>query len=72
MHRLCRFTWVFAALVSLDKAHDEEHQDEQSNGAHQSNKPALGGDVYLPAGDSWTQKGGGVSLMGDPTSNADF
>lgn len=43
-------TWIFAALVSLDEAHYEEDQDEESYGTHQANKPALGGNVYLTAG----------------------
>lgn len=47
-------TWIFATLVPLDEAHYEEDQDEESYGTHQANKPALGGNIYLAAGYSWT------------------
>lgn len=50
------FTWIFSTLVSLDEAHYEKHQDEESDGTHQSNKPALGSNVYLPAGYGWREK----------------
>lgn len=43
-------TWILAALVPLDEADDEEHQDEQSDGAHQPNEPALRGDVHVSTG----------------------
>ena len=50
-------TWIFATLVPLDEAHDEKDQDEEGDGTHQPNEPPLGGDVYLPAGDSWAHRG---------------
>lgn len=49
-----RITWIFTTLVPLDEAHYEKDQDEESDCTHQSNKPPLGGNVYLPAGYSWT------------------
>lgn len=50
------FTWIFATFVSLDEAYDKKHQDQESDGAHQSDKPALRGDVYLPVGGSWRKR----------------
>lgn len=52
-------TWIFATFIPLDEAHNEEDQDEKSDGAHQSNKPALSGDVHLAVGYSWTHREGG-------------
>lgn len=43
-------TWIFASFVPLDEADYEKDQDEESYGAHQPDKPALGGDVHLSAG----------------------
>lgn len=40
-------TWIFAALVPLDEADDEQDEDEQSDGRHQTDEPALSGDVHL-------------------------
>lgn len=54
-------TWIFAAFVPLDEAHNEQDQDEEGNGAHQPNEPALSGDVHLPAGCSWVGHSGGLS-----------
>ena len=47
-------TWIFATFVPLDEAHNEEDQDEEGDGTHESDKPALGGDVDLSAGHGCT------------------
>lgn len=49
-------TWIFATFVSPDEAYYEEDQDEEGDGAHQSNKPSLSGNVNLSDGHSWTQR----------------
>lgn len=43
-------TWILSPFVPLDEADDEEHEDEESDGTHETDEPALRGDVYLPAG----------------------
>lgn len=45
-------TWVFASLVPLDEADDEQDKDEESDGAHEADEPALSGDVHLSASHS--------------------
>lgn len=54
-------TWIFAAFVPLDEAHNEQDQDEEGNGAHQPDEPPLSGDVDLPAGCSWVEHSRGLS-----------
>lgn len=40
-------TRILPALVPLDEADDEQDEDEQSDGRHQTDEPALSGDVHL-------------------------
>lgn len=43
-------TRVFPSFVSVDKAGDQDTEDEESYGAHQANEPALGRDAFVAAG----------------------
>lgn len=54
-HQTFICTWIFAAFVPLDEAHDEKHEDEESDGAHQADEPALRGDVDLTIGNRWEE-----------------
>lgn len=47
-------TWVFASLVPLNEADDEEDEDEESDGTHQADEPALSSDVHLSGWHSWS------------------
>lgn len=69
-------TWIFATFIPLYEAHNEEDQNEKSDSAHQSNKPALSGDVHLTVGYSCTHREGterrrhrGVSIPVSHNSN---
>lgn len=44
----CRLpTGVLSPFVTFDEAGDEQDQDKQGDGTHQTNEPALCGDVHL-------------------------
>lgn len=47
MGLLMCLTWVFSTSTPLDEADNEEDEDDESDGTHQANEPALGGDVHL-------------------------
>lgn len=49
-------TRVLPSLIPLDEADNEEDQDEQSDGTHEANEPALSGDVHLSARHSWPEE----------------
>lgn len=44
-------TWVLSSSALFYEADDEQDDHQQSNGAHQSNEPALGGNVHLFPGE---------------------
>ena len=54
-------TWVFASLVSLDEADNEEDEDEEGNGTHEADEPALCSNVHLPTGHGYGGEGETVS-----------
>lgn len=39
-------TWVFSSTTPLDETDDEQDENQQSDGTHEPNKPALGSDVF--------------------------
>lgn len=49
-------TRVFPSLIPLDKADNEEDQDEESDGTHEADEPSLSGNVYLSARHSWSKE----------------
>lgn len=50
-------TWVFSSLVSLYEADDEEDEDEESDGTHQADEPALSSNIHLSGCHSWSGRG---------------
>lgn len=40
-------TWIFSSSAPLNKANYQQNQDQESDGTHQSNKPALSCNVPL-------------------------
>lgn len=54
-------TWVLSTTTPLDEAHDEQDQDDEGDGAHEANEPALSGDVDLVDVGWGRGRGGGDS-----------
>lgn len=48
-----QLTWVLAAATPLDEADDEQDQHQEGDGTHESDEPALRGDICLVVGVSW-------------------
>lgn len=40
-------TWVFSTATPLDEAHNEQDEDDEGDGTHEADEPALSGDVHL-------------------------
>lgn len=49
-------TRVFSSFIPLNEADNENNQDEESDGTHESNEPSLSGDVHLSACHSWPEE----------------
>lgn len=68
-------TWVFSTTTSLDEAHDEQDQDDEGDGTHQADEPALSGDVHLVdvgCGRRWRRsRGDSGTVVGNCSSGLD-
>lgn len=49
-------TWILPSFISVDKAGDQHNECEESDGAHQADKPALGGYPSVNAGQTWGEQ----------------
>lgn len=45
--RASGLTWVFPTATPLDEADDEQDQNDEGDGTHQADEPALGRNVHL-------------------------
>lgn len=52
-------TWVFPTSAPFNEADDEQDKDQESDGTHQPDEPALRGDVHVVLGVSWEENGKG-------------
>lgn len=62
---LTPLTWVLAASTPLDETDDEQGQHQEGDGTHESNEPALGGDVRLVVGVGWRGRARSKHVVND-------
>lgn len=47
LHGILCVTWIFPSSASFDKANNEQDENEECNGTHETNEPTLRGNVDL-------------------------
>lgn len=50
-------TWVFPSSAPLNEANNQQNEDQEGDGTHQPDEPALGRDVHVVLGVSWEENG---------------
>lgn len=48
-------TWVLPSSAPLNEANDQQNEDQESDGTHQPDEPALGRDVHVVLGVGWEE-----------------